>query len=120
MATLDDLIVAAVERAVQPLLVEVRRVAAAVDELQARVEAAPLPRYLSAEQAADIAGVTPETVRKWTRLGDLRAHRAGRLLRVRLDELEAYLTRAEPESDEHGDEREDEARLQQILRSEGL
>lgn len=47
--------------------------------------------YVSAARAAEIAGVTPATVRGWMRLGKLRPHRAGRLARVRVDELRAFL-----------------------------
>lgn len=49
--------------------------------------------YLTAEQAAAIAGVKPETVRGWVRRGDLPSHHAGRLLRLRRDELTDFLDR---------------------------
>lgn len=48
-------------------------------------------RYLTTAEAASTAQVAPKTIRRWTREGRLRAHWAGRLLRIRLDELESFL-----------------------------
>jgi excisionase family DNA binding protein len=50
-------------------------------------------RLMSADEAAKVAGVASATVRRWVYRGDLPGHYAGRLLRVRLDELRAFLSR---------------------------
>jgi excisionase family DNA binding protein len=89
-----------VEHALREFLREiVRDELAQIVEALRRLESAlsasnstPL-EYLGAEEAADIAGVTPDTVRAWVRRGDLPRHRAGRLVRIRRDELEAFLGR---------------------------
>lgn len=49
--------------------------------------------YVSASRAAEIAGVRPAAIRSWVDSGELRGHHAGRLLRIRLDDLHAYLAR---------------------------
>jgi excisionase family DNA binding protein len=49
--------------------------------------------YHSVGDAAVIAGVRPETLRTWISAGKLPEHRAGRLLRIRRDELEALMAR---------------------------
>jgi excisionase family DNA binding protein len=51
-------------------------------------------RYVDAVEAGTIAGVRPSTVRSWVERGHLKGYRSGRLLRVRLDELKAYLGRS--------------------------
>lgn len=51
----------------------------------------PQPRFLTVQQAANIAAVKPDTVRHWIKGGRLPEHRAGRHLRVRLDQLEAFM-----------------------------
>lgn len=50
------------------------------------------PEYLSTAEAARIASVTPGTIRRWIREGELTRHAAGAHVRVRRDELEAFLT----------------------------
>jgi excisionase family DNA binding protein len=50
--------------------------------------------YLSTQRAAVIAGVAAVTIRRWVERGQLREHRAGRLLRIRKDELLALLERS--------------------------
>lgn len=57
-------------------------------------------RYLSVAQAAELAAVTPETIREWVRKGDLRAGKAGRLVRIRSSDLQAYFERAAEPRDE--------------------
>jgi len=47
--------------------------------------------YLSVREAARIASVTGQTIRIWIHCGRLRGHKAGRVHRVRRDELEALL-----------------------------
>lgn len=46
---------------------------------------------LSTTAAASHAGVTPGTIRSWVKSGKLRGYRAGRLLRIRLGDLEDLL-----------------------------
>lgn len=74
--------------------------------------AAELPVYLSTEQAGKLCEVTPATVRSWVQAGHLRAYHAGRLLRVKRAELEAFLARGtaggQP-GDDQGDEDDVEA-----------
>ena len=57
-------------------------------------------RYVSAVQAASIAAVSPGAIRAWIREGRLREYRAGRVLRISIDELHAFLEAKplEPES----------------------
>lgn len=47
--------------------------------------------YLSIAEAAAIASVAPQTVRRWVRAGDLNGYKAGRVLRVKRAELDAFL-----------------------------
>jgi excisionase family DNA binding protein len=47
--------------------------------------------YLSTAEAARIASVTPGTVRRWIRQGELTRYEAGAHVRVKRDELEALL-----------------------------
>ena len=49
------------------------------------------PRYLTTHAAAEMAGVAGKTIRAWVRRGQLRAHFAGRLLRIERRELERFL-----------------------------
>jgi excisionase family DNA binding protein len=51
-------------------------------------------RYLSTAAAAAHADVHPDTVREWMKAGQLPAHHAGRELRVKLSELEAFMAGA--------------------------
>ncbi|MCU0293356.1 MAG: helix-turn-helix domain-containing protein [Thermoanaerobaculaceae bacterium] len=54
---------------------------------------APVNEYLTADEAGKVAGVRAATVRRWVYRGELPGHYSGRLLRVRRDELKAYLAR---------------------------
>jgi excisionase family DNA binding protein len=56
-------------------------------------EAVPTEVYVTATRAAEIAGVRAATIRSWVVSGELRGHHAGRLLRIRVDDLHAYLAR---------------------------
>lgn len=72
--------------------------------LDAIETASPTETYLTAEQAAAVAGVSPETVRVWARQGELPRCFAGNKLRIRRSDLDAYLSRtvdkpAEPDDD---------------------
>lgn len=48
-------------------------------------------RYLPVAEAAQIAGVAPDTIRSWIGQGRLRRYNAGREIRVRRSELDALL-----------------------------
>ena len=52
------------------------------------------PEYLKVDEAAEIAAVRPSTVRGWVDRRLLPGHHAGRLVRIRADELHAFLSRA--------------------------
>lgn len=51
------------------------------------------PKWLSTPQAAAELGVTPATVYRLINNGDLAAHRIGRVIRIRGEDLDAYLSR---------------------------
>ncbi len=68
---------------------------------------------LSVSQIAQMLGVHERTVRAWIQAGDLRAHRAGRQLRVYRRDLESFL-----EHDGTAPRRIDqESQLERILRT---
>ncbi len=52
-----------------------------------------LPTFLTADEVAELAKVRPQTVRSWVSSNALPGHYAGRKLRIRLDELEAFMQR---------------------------
>jgi excisionase family DNA binding protein len=54
--------------------------------------------YVSVAEAAQIASVQGQTIRSWIRSGDLTGYKAGRVLRVRRTELEAFLAGGSPSS----------------------
>lgn len=61
------------------------------EELRAALAEARGPEVISTEEAAELAHVTPKTVREWIRTGALAATRRGRKHAVRRDALMAYL-----------------------------
>jgi excisionase family DNA binding protein len=65
------------------------------DELARMATNAPQPppteTYLTVADAATIAGVSAATVRGWMHEGDLPSQRAGRFLRVKRSDLEAFM-----------------------------
>jgi excisionase family DNA binding protein len=63
-------------------------------ELRALVEGRATGTMLSTVQVAELAGVTPKTVRAWVESGVLRAHHRGRRLVIRRADLEAHLAGA--------------------------
>jgi excisionase family DNA binding protein len=86
--TVDQAIRAAVRDAITD---ELRK---AVKPVVQEKPVAVASEYLSADQAAAVAGVRAATVREWISQGKLQGHRAGRLLRIRRDELERFLAGA--------------------------
>jgi excisionase family DNA binding protein len=73
-------------------------------------------RYVSPAQAASIAGVAPETIRAWVRQGRLHDYRAGRLLRVSIDDPHASMVPKESSSTRTPEEEADLAiaRMQEV------
>jgi excisionase family DNA binding protein len=72
------------------------------------------PRYLNPSEAARMAGVQVQTIQRWVRAGRLRGHSAGRVLRIRLDDLQAFLARG-PSSGERVSDADLDARAAAIL-----
>jgi excisionase family DNA binding protein len=65
---------------------------AGLAELRHLLEQRPAgDRYLSVANAAAHAEVHPDTIRAWLKAGQLPTHHAGRELRVKLSELEAFM-----------------------------
>jgi excisionase family DNA binding protein len=94
-STLDEALRAAVREVVREELLALRGAQPPAPAVPpARTSTAATSEYVSTAEAAALACVRPATVRTWIRQGRLRGHRAGRLVRVRLDELRAYLARA--------------------------
>ena len=93
--TIEDAIQAAVEKRLEPLV-------AKLEAVLAQFGGGPSD-YLTAKEAAKMAGVTPATVRGWLKAGDLAGHGRGRVLRIRRSELEAFLARPKqiPAVDHH-------------------
>ena len=48
-------------------------------------------RYLSVQDAAELLGCSVAAIRKWIRLGKIRVLHASRLVRIRQEDLEAFL-----------------------------
>lgn len=61
-----------------------------VDRLASQ-QPAPPAEYLTTSAAATVASVNEGTIRRWVRDGKIRGYRAGRVLRVRRDELDQML-----------------------------
>ena len=61
--------------------------------VEEETEGRALPRLYTAEEIADLCGVSVKTVHRWIGGGDLVAHRFGRLLRVSASDLEDFLDR---------------------------
>ena len=80
---------AALDLATQSDLDALRRELA---ELRAQMQGRAIGDALSTAQAAELAGVTPKTVRAWVEARALPASRRGRRLVIRRADLEAYLS----------------------------
>ncbi len=79
----------ALREILRPIVVEAVREALAT-------HAAPAPSapvFLSTDEAAERLGVHVATIQKLARRGELKAHRAGRCLRFRPEDLDAYAAR---------------------------
>lgn len=99
---LRTLVAASVADAVAPL---VREVAELLTALRREEQAPEREQLLTTADVAEHVQVDEKTVRTWIRKGDLRACRAGRELRVRPVDLEAFLARRDSETiDETTDE----------------
>lgn len=61
------------------------------DELAKSRPANDATDYLSTSEAAAFARVSPGTIRRWVRTGELTRHEAGTRVLVRRDELEKFL-----------------------------
>ena len=59
--------------------------------------------WLSTQDAARRLGITPRTLYRFIDLGDLPAYRLGRVIRLKADDVEAFIdaSRIEPGSLEH-------------------
>lgn len=77
----------ALETGLRELIAELVR-----DEVRRALAAAMRPEeYLTTARAAQVAQVTPGTIRRWIRQGRLSAHRAGRSCRVTRADLDRLL-----------------------------
>jgi excisionase family DNA binding protein len=59
------------------------------------------PQFYSIDEVANFLGVSPRTLRRWIKSGELRAHQFGRPVRILHDDLEAFVARQEYRSDEN-------------------
>lgn len=107
MSVVDNALRRLIQDAVRSELGDVvRRVADLAASLQS--SGSDLPIFLTANEVAELTKVRPQTVRSWVSSGVLPAHYAGRKLRVRLDELEAFMQRGRDQpvpSDSNDDDR---------------
>lgn len=62
-----------------------------VIEEVARSGASTTIEYLTVNEAAEVARVVPNTIRRWQRTGRLDKHWAGSAVRVRRDDLDRFL-----------------------------
>lgn len=76
-----------------------------------------LLRFYSIEEVADLLRVSPRTVRRWIKAGQLRAHRFGRTMRIACEDLQDFIARHEIRGD--GDRRPDLSRPVSALKIVG-
>jgi len=50
-----------------------------------------MTKWLNKAQAAEYLGIHPTTLMRWARQGRIKKHRVGRLVRFRLEDLEALI-----------------------------
>lgn len=72
----------------ETLTSEIRRIVREELELNRPV---PTTNRVGTEEAADRWDVTPRTIRRWIKDGRLKPYKAGRVIRVDLDELDALM-----------------------------
>jgi excisionase family DNA binding protein len=80
---------------------EVRR--AVREELERKPRSPESLTMVSVAEAARLCSVAPQTIRAWGRAGRLTLHRAGRVWRVRVADLEALLVAGGPQDREGTD-----------------
>ncbi len=109
--SIDDAVRRAVAEAVAPILDELRSTTAALRHAaRGQVER----EYLDTDEAAELARVTPATIREWLKQGRLRRYGSGRRLLVRASEIHELLA---PEiADPIADAVEAELRSMRVLR----
>ena len=71
----------------QPLLLRLLKSHPELKLLLAEASQAQTDRWVSVKEAAELAGVTRQTVYRWIDRGQLRAGRCGGTLRIRVSEL---------------------------------
>lgn len=74
----------------------IREHLARLEEAREAVRSAASDPALSTKAAARHAGVSEPTIRSWAVSGQLRAIRAGRVIKVRRSDLDAFLARSSP------------------------
>ncbi len=86
-----------IDAAVRRLLAEaLRPISEQVGQIQKQLRNDGLrgeAEYLSVAQVGELAGVAPGTVRRWIRRGQLASCKAGRSIRVKRADLEAFMSR---------------------------
>jgi excisionase family DNA binding protein len=99
--TLDDYLATLIRDATKLAIRD--EVPAIMRECLARLESAPHAESvgerdppLSTKTAARHAGVSEPSIRAWVASGQLRAIRAGRVIKVRRSDLDAFLARSAP------------------------
>lgn len=90
---LDDVVAALVRKVVRQELAHFfdSAMRPALERLSAAEKSKPSDAFFSAEEAAQRAGVTAATIREWVRTGKLAGYRAGRLVRIKVSELDLFL-----------------------------
>lgn len=112
MSVFDDAIRTWMREAIRA---ELSGVVQRIEDLASSFGSTGLPTFLTATEVADLTKVRPQTVRSWVSSGALPAHYAGRKLRIRLDELEAFMQRRRDDDVPCVDD--DDDRVREILAS---
>ena len=89
-----------------------REYLARADAMRELVRPVTRDEPLSTRAAASYAGVSEPTIRAWAASGQLRTIRAGRVIKVRRSDLDAFLARSTPRD---GDVIDLSARAREIL-----
>ena len=72
-------------------------------------------RYLPVAEAAEVAGVAPDTIRAWIGQGRLRRYNAGREIRVRRSELDVFLASPAEDAKSSGHELTPEQEIDRLV-----